>query len=105
MTNTDKQAFGNAIRTARTTAGRTLREVADVVGYTISHVSDWEQGRRGPPDYDKVQALATFLGADLRHLVEARAQWYGHMEVPLTRNARENRRASALAVRALTKGA
>lgn len=53
--------FGEALKTARIDARKTLRETGKFVGFSIGYLSDIEQGRKAPPDLDTVRKLQDFL--------------------------------------------
>jgi transcriptional regulator with XRE-family HTH domain len=54
-------AFGKALKQARVSAKKTLREVGDFVGLSVGYMSDIEQGRKGAPDLETVRKLQDFL--------------------------------------------
>lgn len=56
--------FGKLARGARIRARKSLRDVANVIGFSIAHVSDVERGHRNPPASDIVRYWAEFLEAD-----------------------------------------
>ena len=56
--------YGQFLRAKRIADSRelTLRHIADVLGVSVSFVSDVEQGRRKPYDEEKTRKLVEFLG-------------------------------------------
>lgn len=59
---TENDSIGSRIRTARTAAGLTQQELADIVARGIrQRVNDWEAGRR-TPNRENVAAIAEVLG-------------------------------------------
>lgn len=76
--------FGRALRSAREAAGVSQRQLAQRLGVSGTFVSDVEAAHRTPLTLGLLKKAADFLGADLLPLLEARAQWSGSVEIPLT---------------------
>lgn len=57
-----------SIKSAREKAGRTVKEVADVMHVTPSAVYQWEGGWCNP-EIDKLISLAAFLGCPVEELL------------------------------------
>jgi transcriptional regulator with XRE-family HTH domain len=53
-----------ALRAGRIAAGRTLREIGDMLGCKADTVMGWELGRVSP-QADDLAAIANFLGVDI----------------------------------------
>jgi transcriptional regulator with XRE-family HTH domain len=53
--------FGEALKSARLAAKKTLREISTYVGLSIGYLSDIEQGRKAAPDLETVRKLQEFL--------------------------------------------
>jgi transcriptional regulator with XRE-family HTH domain len=53
--------FGDALKEARINARKKLRETAEHIGISIGYLSDIEQGRKNPPDLEKVRKLQNYL--------------------------------------------
>jgi transcriptional regulator with XRE-family HTH domain len=54
--------FGQLLKEARKKSERTLKEVGQAAGLSISYVSDVEQRRRKPPGEEVIKKIETFLG-------------------------------------------
>lgn len=61
--------FGNALKEARVSARKKLREVADYIKLSIGYLSDIEQGRKSPPDLETVYKLQEFLRIEDNKLI------------------------------------
>src|SRR5690348_12767242 len=61
--------FGKELRQARKDAGKTMGQVAEHVGCTVSYVSDVELGRRKPFKTETVVKIARFLKCDPAPLI------------------------------------
>lgn len=57
-----------SITSARKSAGKTVKEVADAMHVTPSAVYQWESGDCRP-DIDKLLSLASFLGCTVEELL------------------------------------
>jgi len=55
------KTFGEALKEARKASRLTLRRISEIVGLSVSYISDIEQGRRRPPANDIVEQLETTL--------------------------------------------
>jgi len=63
------EGLGRRLRTARTAAGKTQKEVAKLFGIDRVNVTQWE-GDTTRPDPDKLPRLAKFLGVSLDWLLK-----------------------------------
>jgi transcriptional regulator with XRE-family HTH domain len=70
-----RRGFGDIARDARVAAEKTLKEVADALGYTVAYLSDIERGNRNPPTADIARKWASLLGAD-----PDRFEWYAQLD-------------------------
>lgn len=61
--------FSEAFRRARLTSGLTFRQIREKVGMSIGFWSDMENGKRNPPDLQKVAEVEKALGVQDGHLV------------------------------------
>jgi transcriptional regulator with XRE-family HTH domain len=64
-----RTAFGRLLRAWRSREGLTLRELAERVPFSYSHLSRMESGDRNPPARRGVIQLAKALGGDLNELL------------------------------------
>lgn len=62
------KTFGSVLKMARKTARKTLQEVADAAGISVSVISDIEHGRRIPPAKDRVEKIERLLGVKRHEL-------------------------------------
>lgn len=46
----------------RIAAGRTLKDLADLLNVTVPYMSDIERGRRNPPSSQQIRQLSSYLG-------------------------------------------
>ena len=63
--------FGQLLKQARKSQMKTLREVAEEAGLSLSYISDIEHGRRRPPDLEIVKQIEKFLNVEDALLVKA----------------------------------
>lgn len=63
--------FGDQIRAFRHDRKKKLREAAVAIGYSLSHYSDIERGRRAPPDDERIVKLADFFEVPSEDLLDA----------------------------------
>jgi transcriptional regulator with XRE-family HTH domain len=67
------KTFGEALKEARKASRLTLRRISEIVGLSVSYLSDIEQGRRRAPADDIVGQLETALNitdGSLKRLAE-----------------------------------
>jgi transcriptional regulator with XRE-family HTH domain len=55
-------SFGGLLKEARKKQEKTLKEVSQVAGLSLSYISDMEQERRKAPSLDVVKKIEAFLG-------------------------------------------
>lgn len=65
------ERFGDALRRRRREAGKTLSDVAGVLGVSIVYVSDVERGNRRPLDNERIIKVSKYLKTDPAPLIEA----------------------------------
>lgn len=53
--------FGEFLQKKREEKKITLRKMADMLGFSAPFLSDVEKDRRNPPEYDKLQLIASVL--------------------------------------------
>jgi len=73
--------YGTTLRALRKQAGKTLGELADFLGLSISYVSDVELGNRAPLEKERNLRIAQFLGQPSDALLAAAAEWNGAFEL------------------------
>ena len=75
--------FGPELRHARQAAERTLKDVADHMGWSIPYLSDIERGRRNPPATDHVRTIATYLSCEEKgdELVDLAVAYQGEIRM------------------------
>lgn len=78
------EPFGDALRRLRREAGRTLSDLASLLGVSIVYVSDVERGNRKPLGNERILKVAQFLGADPTPLIEAANRERGFIEYDIT---------------------
>ena len=78
------EAFGPFLRSIREKLGKTMRQVADLLGVSVVYISDIERGRRNPPSEDKIRAIAKFFQMPPDDLLEKAAEDRGKVELELT---------------------
>lgn len=62
--------FGGVLREVRETAKKTLKAVAEGMGWSVVYVSDIERGKRNPPSESKIRELAEILGTNACRLID-----------------------------------
>jgi transcriptional regulator with XRE-family HTH domain len=94
------KTFGEALKDARVAKRRTLREVGDRVGYSVSYLSDIEQDRRGAPDLEKVRKIQEFLEVRDNSLVDLASRLRTKLPTEITQRIQRRPRLEALLARA-----
>lgn len=79
------ERFGNALRKARQSAGRTLGDVAKLLDVSVVYVSDVERGNRRPFNNERILKIANFLKADPVPLISAADLERGVIEYVITK--------------------
>lgn len=79
------ERFGEALRKARREAGRTLRDVANVLGVSVVYVSDVERSNRRPFSNERILKVTRYLNADAGPLIAAANSEKGFIEYDITR--------------------
>lgn len=74
------ERFGDLLRKLRRKAGKTLGDVADLLGLSVVFVSDVERGNRKPFSNDRIVKIAAFLNEDPTPLIEAADRERGFIE-------------------------
>lgn len=88
--------FGTLLRKLRKAGGKTMGQLADHLGVSVSYVSDVELGNRAPFDGAKVREAARFLRVDPTALFMAAAASRGAFELSVGSNATVNAVGAAL---------
>lgn len=92
--------FGKLIQKLRVDSGKTLREVSEAIGLSVSKISDIEHGRRGPLSADLIEKFVFAVeggNKELDILQQAAAKQAGAIEVPFKRHDPANDLVYALA--------
>ena len=79
------ERFGDALRKRRRDAGKTLSDVAGVLGVSVVYVSDVERGNRRPLDSERIIKIAKFLKTDSAVLIEAADRERGVIEYDISK--------------------
>lgn len=74
------ERFGTALRRHRREAGKTLGDLARLLGVSIVYISDVERGNRRPLSNERILKIAEFLGVQPRHLIKAADRERGFIE-------------------------
>ena len=77
--------FGDALRKQRREAGRTLGDVAQLLGVSVVYVSDVERGNRRPFSNERIVEIAKFIGGDPAPLIAAADVERGVIEYDITK--------------------
>ena len=77
--------FGDALRKARRKDGKTLSDLAGLLGVSIVYVSDVERGNRKPLSNDRILKAARFLHTDSEPLMLAAAKERGVIEYEISK--------------------
>ena len=93
--------FGRLLRKYRKAAGKTLGDLARLLDFQPSYVSDVELGRRAPFQFDRLRQIAEFLSphADLEALDRAAAVDRGAFELPVEGTTDRARQVGAMLMR------
>ena len=79
------ERFGDVLRKQRRQAGKTLGNLAEVLGISVVYLSDVERGNRKPLSNERIFKIAEFLKTDASPLIEA-ADWdRGFIEYDITK--------------------
>ena len=62
--NNSNLTFGEFIRQMRNNKGDSLRKVAQIMEYSPTYWSDIENGRRNPPNIEKLQQICDYFALD-----------------------------------------
>jgi transcriptional regulator with XRE-family HTH domain len=76
--------FGEVLRRLRRESGKTLGEVARLLGVSAVYVSDVERGNRKPFTRGRILEIADFLGKDPKELLKASDRERGVIEYDIT---------------------
>ena len=79
------ERFGDALRRTRQKAGRTLGDVAKLLGVSVVYVSDVERGNRRPFNNERILKIAKFLKTDPEPLIGAADVDRGVIEYNITK--------------------
>lgn len=79
------ERFGEALRRHRRKAGKTLGDVARLLGVSVVYVSDVERGNRNPLGNERILKAAQFVGADPAPLIEMADRERGFIEYDITK--------------------
>jgi len=64
-------SFGETLKEARKRGKKTLKEVGQVAGLSLSYISDMEQGRKKSPAIEIVRKIEAYLGITDGSLVKS----------------------------------
>lgn len=76
-------AFGKALRKFREKKGLYLKNVSDMMGWSVVYLSDIERGNRKPPAKQDIMKLAQFLDVDFSKLLNLADKDKGYIEFDL----------------------
>jgi transcriptional regulator with XRE-family HTH domain len=79
------ERFGDALRRLRRNAGKTLSDLAKLLGVSIVYVSDVERGNRRPLSNERILKAARFLHADAAPLIAAADRERGFIEYDISK--------------------
>ena len=79
------ESFGDALRRNRRNAGKTLGDVAKLLGVSVVYVSDIERGNRRPFSNERILRIAKFVDADPAPLIAAADVERGVIEYDITK--------------------
>ena len=78
------ERFGDVLRTQRRQAGKTLGNLAELLGVSVVYLSDVERSNRKPLNKDRILKVAKFLNTDPTPLLEAADHERGVIEYDIT---------------------
>ena len=79
------ERFGDALRTTRRNAEKTLGDVAKLLGISVVYVSDVERGNRRPFSNERILEIARFVKTDPAPLIAAADVERGVIEYDITK--------------------
>ncbi len=82
----NRKGFGALLRNIRFEAGKSLGEVAGVLGVSIPYLSDVERGNRAPLTADRIHHVARYLSTNPSPLLAAAAADRGAFELAVTKS-------------------
>lgn len=88
--------FGIALKEARRSAKKKLREISEYINLSIGYLSDIEQGRKSPPDLETVRKLQDFLRVEGNKLVEIASEKRTKMPTEMLQQIQNRPRLSEL---------
>lgn len=74
------ERFGELLRNQRRKTGKTLGDIARLLGVSVVYLSDVERGNRRALSHDRILKIATFLDEDPTPLMEAADRERGFIE-------------------------
>lgn len=75
------ESYGSRLRKIRHSRGKTLMDVASVVGKSVPYMSDVETGRRRPLQERETVLMCDFLGVSAQDLLTLGAEEKGSIEI------------------------
>ena len=82
----NQSSFGGMVRALREGMGKTLKDFAAYMGWSIVYVSDIERGRRNPPSLDALKKMSSFLHCDEGFLIDKANKARNRVEIELKGN-------------------
>ncbi len=79
------ERFGWALRKVRHKAGKTLSDVANLLGVSAVYVSDVERGNRRPFSNERILKVTRYLQTDAAPIIAAADQERGVIEYDITK--------------------
>jgi transcriptional regulator with XRE-family HTH domain len=91
--------YGETLRQLRKAAGKTLGDIAEALGVSLSYLSDVELGNRAPFDKERTIRLAALLEVDTDELLIPAAESRGAFELEAKAVSPQAREVGAMLMR------
>jgi transcriptional regulator with XRE-family HTH domain len=75
--------FGSLLRNLREQAGKSLKDLAGHMGWSVVYLSDVERGRRNPPSVENIKKLAEALGIQSTGLLDTANKQRNRVELSI----------------------
>ena len=76
-------SFGGLVRALREHMGKTIKDLASYMNWSIVYLSDIERGRRNPPAVDALKKMALFLQCNEDELIDSANKERKRVEIEL----------------------
>lgn len=83
------ETFGSNLRRLREKRGMTMKDIADLVRWSVVYVSDIERGKRNPPKASEIATIVQHLGGNVEEFQDLARRSKGKIELDLNGSSPE----------------